>query len=220
MPPPPPYNLTYQRVEIPSDTLVLSIELLAYTTAALTLVLYALSAWVIVARSPRMMGPYRWYLLFHSTIATAMELLTVLILPVPLMPYPMAVYGGSLLRVWAPVSPYIVYGIRTSWSASIVAMSCAMVTLFVYRYSLLTGNWIYRRVLQNVPLTFALNLLVPGVVAFVFLAPDTFYLSSVGERRAQLLEAVRSVDGAIYEKIKDQNVFEYFVGRLSRDQSN
>jgi Serpentine type 7TM GPCR chemoreceptor Srh len=34
------------------------------------------------------------------------------------------------------------------------------------------------------------------------------------ERRAQLLESVRSVDGVLYEQIKGLNVFEYFVCSL------
>src|SRR5271168_1365788 len=97
-----PYNLTYQWVEFPSDALVLSAEVLAYSTATLSLALYTLSVWVIFARSPPSMGPYRWYLLLNSTMATAMELLYAVVFPEPLLPYPIAIYGGALL--WAPMS--------------------------------------------------------------------------------------------------------------------
>jgi len=119
---PPPYNLTFQWVEFPWDTLVQVAESLAYATATLSIALYALSVWVIVGHSPRMMGPYRWYLLFTSSVATAVEVLYAVIFPLPLLPYPVVIYGG-LLRLCAPLNAMLLFAIQEVWAIVVVMMS-------------------------------------------------------------------------------------------------
>lgn len=205
-----PYNITYQWVEFPSDEFIQAAELLAYATAVLSLGLYALSLWVIVGHSPRMMGSYRWYLLFNSSVATAVEVLYAVIFPLPLLPYPVVTYGG-LLRLCAPLNPVLLFAIQEVWALVVATMGTAVITLFSYRYSQLTRNWLYKWLLQNTPLVIALNLLLTGTCVFVLTAPPNFDFSTVGTNSERLLEGIRRVDSRVYERIRGQNVLEYLV---------
>jgi hypothetical protein len=159
-----------QAYQIPSNTLVFSVEALSYAVFALTLAVYVLTAWVIVKRSPPLMDSYRWYLLLNVSSTMAMVLAYVLILPIPLLgPYPIVIYDGWPLCAFAPVDPVILYATQSLWYIILALMGSPTITLFVYRYCQLRGNWFYTRVLQSVPLTVGVNLLLSVVASLVFI---------------------------------------------------
>jgi len=206
------FNLSYIRVEVPSDTLVYSSVLLSYAILMLSLALYILTVWAILKRSPPLMGAYRWYLLFNISAATSYEVVYTLIGSVTLLPYPVLLYEGWPLRVFAPMDPVLLYAIQMFWAMSISLIGCSIGTLFLYRYCQLRENWFYTHVLQNAPLTIGLNILLAiAIVSVTNPLPGLSY-AAIADRSRELREAVRLVDGELYVRIKEKNILEYTVG--------
>jgi len=157
-----PFNLTYQWVEFPSENLLRAVEYLSYTDSAISLTLYTLTVWVVIRRSPPVMGPYRWYLLFNVTVSAILVPSYALVRPQPLLPYPIVLYSGLLSRL-APFPPLLLLVIQVAWTCQVVVLCSSIVVLFIYRLCHLSGNWLYRHLLRNVPLTVGLCLLISGV---------------------------------------------------------
>jgi len=206
------FNLTRQWVEFPSDTLVRCAETLSYIVLLISLSLYTITVWVIVKCSPRLMEGYRWYLLLNVTAAISIDIMYTLIGQINLLPYPIIIYNGWLLRTQPPLSPVVLYSIQLLYATILLLTGCSIVTLFAYRYCQLKENWLYRWVLRNVPFTVGLNILMASSAILISSTPPGLSYAAINERSTALRDAIGSIDNALYERIKGKNVMEYLVG--------
>lgn len=116
------------------DWLRLIYDVIACITMCTSTLIFIVVVYIVVKKSPKEMGTYKWYILWNSSVTYLFEFLYGLCHPEPLLPYPIMVclnfkgLSGDLEDFWI-----IVWKLKICTSKSPIFLDCLEILYTTFR---------------------------------------------------------------------------------------
>ena len=85
-------NLT-TKMAYPSSTLLLAYKYTSWSIFFVSSLIFGLIIWVILAKTPKVMETYRWYLMTNFVVLFLIDLIFIIAQPMGIGPIPMVILG-------------------------------------------------------------------------------------------------------------------------------